>query len=502
VDLPPFDTVPGLLAWAADTWGDATALEDGEVALSFRALHDAARRVAGALARRGLAPGDAVALWAPNGWRWVVAAHGASLAGGVIVPINTRYKADEARWILERSRARRLLVAGPFLGLDLRAILGPTDVPTDVLDDVLPTWLAEAPAGELPRVGPDDPSDVIFTSGTTGRAKGVVATHAQTTRTFWIWSDVVGLRAGDRYLVVAPFFHTFGFKAGWLACLMRGATVLPQAVFDADAVLHRLAHDRVSVLPGPPALYASLLRKDLSGVDRSTLRLAVTGAAVVPVQLVRDLHDVLGFETVLTAYGLTESTGVVTMCRRGDDVETVATTSGRPIPGVEVRVVDADDRDVPDGTPGHVLVRGFCVTRGYLDDPGATADAIRDGWLRTGDVGVRDAAGNLRIVDRLKDLILVGGFNVSPAEVEELLRGHPAVADVAVIGVPDDRLGEVGAAYVVPRGALDEAEVIAWCRERMANFKVPRHVVTVDALPRNASGKVVKPALRALAKAG
>jgi acyl-CoA synthetase (AMP-forming)/AMP-acid ligase II len=315
----------------------------------------------------------------------------------------------------------------------------------------------------------------------------------------------VGLRAGDRDLVVNPFFHTFGYKAGILACLMAGATVVPEPVFDVAAVLARIEEERISVLPGPPTLYQSLLADPQRAAhDLSSLRLGVTGAAVVPVELVKTMADELGFDTVLTAYGLTESCGTVTMCRRSDPPEVVAATSGRAIPGVEVRAV-ADGSEVRPGEPGEIVVRGYTVMPGYWHDEEATAEAIdADGWLHTGDIGVMDAAGNVTITDRLKDMFVVGGFNAYPAEIEAILRGHDAVAQVAVVGVPDGRLGEVGCAYVVPApeagAALEPAKlgqaILSWSRDAMANYKVPRSIVFVDTLPVNASGKVLKRELR------
>jgi len=278
----------------------------------------------------------------------------------------------------------------------------------------------------------------------------------------------------------------------------------------------RIAAERITVLPGPPTLYQSLLAEPGRGeFDLSSLRLGVTGAAVVPVELVRAMGAELGFSTVLTAYGLTESSGTVTMCRRSDPPEVVAHTSGRAIPGVEVRAV-AGHGEVPPGQPGEIVVRGYTVMSGYWEDAAATAATIdTDGWLHTGDVGVVDEAGNVTITDRVKDMFVVGGFNAYPAEIEAMLRGHPRVAQVAVIGVPDDRLGEVGCAYVVPGPAAPGAgcdapatteifgrELLEWARDAMANYKVPRGVVVVDALPLNAGGKVLKRELRQRYQAG
>jgi acyl-CoA synthetase (AMP-forming)/AMP-acid ligase II len=319
-------------------------------------------------------------------------------------------------------------------------------------------------------------------------------THAQNFRTFSTWADVVGLVEGDRYLVVAPFFHAFGLKAGWLACLLRGAVIVPLATLDPARVREVVQAERITVLPGPPAVYQTLLEQ--GGLSGASLRLAVTGAANVPVELVRRMRDELGFRDVLTAYGLTECCGVATMCRREDDLDRVASTCGRAIPGVALRVVGADGAELPSGEAGEVEVSGYNVLSGYVDDPAATSAALHDGWLRTGDLGVLDADGYLRIVDRLKDLVIVGGFKVAPAEVEAVLRRHPAIADVAVVGAPDARLGEVTVAFYVARGSVTSDELWAFSREHMANFKVPRSFVPLDALPRNAGGKVLKTELR------
>jgi acyl-CoA synthetase (AMP-forming)/AMP-acid ligase II len=311
---------------------------------------------------------------------------------------------------------------------------------------------------------------------------------------------VVGLQEGDRYLIVNPFFHAFGLKAGILACLLKGATIVPHPVFDVPSVMQRVAEERITMLPGPPAIYQTILdHPDLASYDLSSLRLAVTGAATVPVEMIRRMRSELTFTNIVTGYGLTETTGIATMCRHDDDPETIATTAGRPIPDTEVRVVDGDGQPLPAGEPGEVVIRGYHVMAAYYGDVDATAATIdADGWLHTGDVGVFDERGNLRITDRTKDMFIVGGFNAYPAEIENMIMRHPAVGQVAVVGVPDPRLGEVGKAFVVPRAGVevDPVTLIAWCRTEMANFKVPRAVEVVDALPLNASGKVLKYQLR------
>jgi acyl-CoA synthetase (AMP-forming)/AMP-acid ligase II len=517
-------TIARLVRAAAERHGNRPAIVDGDEVLSFAQLAGEVKRAARSLLASGIARGDRVALWAPNGWRWIVAALAVHSTGAALVPINTRFKGEEAAYLLSKSGARALFATTDFLGVDSLAMLDAAGVPLPSLETIVvihgpaPTpavsWDAfVARADSVPAdvaetralaVEPGDVCDIMFTSGTTGRPRGAMATHAQTLRAFRDWSDIVGLRASDRYLVALPFFHSFGYKAGWLACLMMGATTYPLAVFDVNAVLDRVERHAITVLPGPPSLYQSILaRDDLATRKLDSLRLAVTGAAVVPVELVGRMRREIGFDTVLTGYGLTEATGVSTLCRDGDAPETIAATSGRAIPGVDVRVVDDAGHEVPRGTQGEVVVSGYTLMKGYFDDDGATAETFDEaGRLRTGDIGVMDERGYIRITDRKKDMFIVGGFNAYPAEIEAVLLRHAAVAQVAVVGAPDDRLGEVGVAFVVTRAgaALDEPELIAWSRERMANYKVPRRIVKVDVLPTNATGKVLKYRLRELAR--
>jgi acyl-CoA synthetase (AMP-forming)/AMP-acid ligase II len=504
-------TIPGLVARAAERFGATEALVDTEQRITFAGVADHAARAAGALVASGVEPGDRVAIWAPNCREWVIAALGVFGAGGVLVPLNTRFKGGEARYVLERADAKLLFTVTDFLDTDYVALLAaepPVASLRETVDLRSASWhafLERASSGPLPDVGGDDLCAILFTSGTTGRPKGAMLTHAATVRAYDAWSTVVGLRTGDRYLVVNPFFHSFGLNAGIVACLVKGATIIPHAVFDVDQVMARVAEERVSMLPGPPTVYQTILdHPRLAEFDLSSLRLAVTGAAAVPVELVWRMRTELGFETIVTGYGLTEATGIATMCRHDDDPETIATTSGRAIPDVEVRIVDGKGVEVARGEPGEIVIRGYNVMKGYIHDPEATAEAIdAEGWLHTGDVAVMDARGYVRITDRTKDMFIVGGFNAYPAEIENTMCEHPAVGQVAVVGVPDARLGEVGYAYVVPRrdASIAPDELVAWCREKMANYKVPRHVEIVDVLPLNASGKVLKYELRGRARA-
>ncbi len=463
---------------AADRFGDAEAIVDGPLRFTFAQVVERIRCAAGAFADLGVGEGERVAIWAPNCAEWIIAAFGLLTAGGVLVPVNTRFKTEEAGDIIGRSGAKAVLVRKGFLGQDYTA---PAGIPViDLKSDFL--------SGGAPverRVSGTDIADVIFTSGTTGRPKGAMMNHRQTLRMYEEWATLADLREGDRYLQINPYFHTFGLKAGLIASFLRGATMLPVAVFDVDTVVDLIERERITMLPGPPTLYHSLLTvRDKARL--STLRAGVTGAADIPVELVRRIHGELPFQTLMTGYGLTEA-GNVTLSRPGDSFEEVATTAGLPCEGVEVRI--ADD--------GEVLVRGYGVMQGYLDEPEATARAIDDdGWLHTGDLGNIDDAGRLRVVGRKKDMFIVGGFNAYPAEIEGFLLEHPAVAQAAVIGIPDDRLGQVGKAFVVAKTQVSEDELLVWCRERMAGFKAPRSIEFLDALPLNATGKVMKDELR------
>ena len=493
-------TIPALLAAAAARSGDHVAIVDGDTQLTYAELQDAARSFGAALVAAGLEPGDRVAIWAPNGARWVTALFGLSSAGATLVPINTRFKGAEAAEILRRSKARILITAADFLGTDYVAAIRDAELPDlerivtvddREWDELLAAVTAEASA-ELERraaaVSDDDVSDILFTSGTTGVPKGVVQTHRSTVQVATDWVAMTGLTAGDRYLMVNPYFHMFGLKAGILACVAAGAMMLPEPVFDVDRALARVGKEQVTVLPGAPTLYQSILDHPArADHDLSSLRVAVTGAADIPVELIKRVQDELPFEFVIAGYGLTEG-GTATATAPGDDPATVATTVGRPRPGFELRIVNDE-----------ILLRGGTVMSHYLDDPEATAQVLSDdGWLRTGDLGALDDAGNLRIIGRSKDMFIVGGFNAYPAEIENALLRHPDIQQAAVIGIPDERLGEVGAAFVVlrPGATVTPDQVIAWSRDEMANYKVPRRVELVDALPMNATGKVVKDELR------
>lgn len=506
--LPP--TIPHAAALAAARWGDAPALlEHGEV-WSFNQLWEKCREAASALLARGVGEGDRIAIWAPNSREWVVAAVAAMTCGAAIVPLNTRLKGREAGDILRRTHARMMFTVRDFLGIDYPALLSAEDLPdlaeTVLLDSDFGTFLESGKGAEdaaidaaLARLTADHLSDILFTSGTTGVPKGVMMTYGRVIPQCGVWIGNTGLSAGERYLIVNPFFHSFGFKVGWVACLISGAVIVPMPQFDVASARDSIVRDRINFLPGPPTIFQMLLaEKEREDFDCSSLRGGTTGAATVPPVLVERIRTELGMKDIITAYGMTECVNI-TSCRPGDPVDVIATTCGAAIPGNEVIIAGDDGQEVPCGETGEIWVRGQGVMLGYLDDPDATAEAIdANGWLHTGDVGTMDAHGYVRITDRLKDMYISGGFNVYPAEVEKLLSNHPAVGMVAVVGIADERMGEVGKAYVVlrPGAAATEAELAAWSRENMANYKVPRSFVLVDDVPRNASGKVLKTELR------
>lgn len=480
-------TIPEALIGAARRFGDREAVADPDgPRLTYAQLHQNVRRVAGALRAKGFEPGDRLALWAPNTCQWIVIALATHYAGGTLVPVNTRFTGPEAQDIIVRSGAKALVVAGEFLGVDRLATL--RTVPP-IVAKIPGEWepLTAAAEVEPADVSPDDISDILFTSGTTGRSKGAMSAHRQALAVARAWAGCGGLSESDRYLVINPFFHSFGYKAGILACLVTGATLVPQQVFDVPEAMRLVEAEQITVLPGPPTIYQSMLDSAVRR-DLSSLRLAVTGAATVPSVLIERMRDQLGFTTVLTAYGLTEAV-VATMCRPGDSIETIAHSSGRATAGFEVKLGEHDE----------ILLRGPNVMLGYLDDPESTAAAIdADGWLHTGDVGRLDAEGNLSITDRLKDMYICGGFNVYPAEVEQVLARLDGVAESVVIGVADTRLGEVGKAFIVPRPGhtLSVETVLAHCKQRLANYKVPKQVEFRADLPRNATGKPLKRVLR------
>lgn len=530
-------TIPEMLDAQAERRASAEAVVAADVRLDFRTLRERALDLAAALAARGIQPGDRIAVWAPNGWRWTIVAAGCWYAGATLVPISTRFGAFEVGDILTRAEAAALFVENGFLGQDYVALLrqdfgepadgrpfaglpgahilvGLDGVPTGGVG--FDTLLAEGAAQPRP---PDrheatapattpvttarkatDLAEILFTSGTTGQPKAVLLDHRTLLASYRDYGHIAGFRPGDRYLVVMPFGHGGGLNGCLLTCLIHGMANVPLAAFTPAEALEIIEREQITVLLGPPQLYGQLLNApELASHDVSSLRVALTGAASVPPSLIEELRA-LGIERVVNAYGAIE-TSVISMTRADDPVEVIVGSAGRAMPGMEIQIADDAGHPLPAGETGEIYVRGSGLMLGYLD-PDQTAAAIDgDGWFHTGDIGVMDRSGNVRIVDRRHDLFHVGGFNVYPAEVESFLLRHPAIDAVAVVGQPDGKLGSVGVAFVVPSPdtGLDPDQVVGWAREKMAGYKVPRRVELVAALPLNPTGKVDKIRLRALA---
>ena len=521
-------TIPALLAEQA-ALGAHAAIVDGAQRISYSELLTEVQRTAKAYAAHGVGRGDRVAIWAPNRAEFILAMLGAQYLGAAVVPLNTRYTGSEAADIIARSGACALVLADGFLGKSfVRMLRDATELPDgpelpalrlivnmdETGVDGCTDWDEFLAAGETvsdnalaelaAEVSPDDVIDILYTSGTTGQPKGVMSAQRQTLGVARAWAIGAQLTAEDRYAIVNPFFHGFGYKAGMTTSLIAGATIYPLPVFDADELLELIQRERITVMPGVPTHFTTLIdHPHLGDYDTSSLRFAIAGATAAPDSLFHDMVNILGFATVAQAYGLTECV-VATMSRLGEDLDHASQTTGPAIAETEIKIVDADGATLPAGEEGEILLRGANVMLGYFEDEAATKAVIdEDGWFHSGDVGRLDEHGCLKITDRIKDMFIVGGFNVYPAEVENALRRHPAVNESAVIGVEDPRLGTVGQAYVAllhdadPRPSADD--LIAFCRERLANFKVPREILFVEDFPRNATGKILKPALRELA---
>lgn len=509
-------TIPALMREAARRFGDKPALMSAvDGAISFAELDREADRFARALIADGMAPGERSAIWAPNGWEWVAAAIGAQRAGGAIVPLNTRLRGGEVADMVCRAQVTRIVSTGEFLGRNYPAMLRPEPMPdvrrvivlrSHAANGVEIGWdsfvaLGEGQepavlAGREAAVSGTTVADIMFTSGTTGAPKGAVFDHRRSLGGGRAWVGIADMTADDRYCCFGPFSHNASYKAGWVAGLMTGSTVFWPEAYDAESILNLIAGNRITVMPAPPTVWQEMLNHpNRDDWDISSLRFLSTGATMVPIQLMRRLEAETEIAVLSTGYGMTECCGSATHTRPGDPIERIAYTVGKAIPGTEIAIADAEGRPLPLGETGEVLIRDDKLLIQYLDNPEATRAVLdSDGWLHSGDVGLLDADGYLKITDRLKDMYIVGGFNVYPAEIEKQISVLPGLHQCAIVSVPDDRLGEVGHAFIVrsPGSTLTEAEVIAWSKANLANYKIPRGITFVDSLPMNATGKVQK----------
>jgi long-chain acyl-CoA synthetase len=495
-------TLFGMLAAGAAKWGDRPALRFRERQLSYRELHAGACGLGRQLAGLGVRPGDRVLLTAPNLPEFGIGYFGILAAGASVLPINPLLKTEEVRYILEDSGATALvgMETGKPLLLAARAQVG-RPLPLVVLDGPdgpeghVVAWRGPA---EGPPPGPAEAEAVaayLYTSGTTGRPKGALLTHANILANLESCRQILPVGETDVFLTVLPLFHAYGATVMFLYPLMMGAQVVLEPRFVPEQILRSVAETRATFFSGVPSMYAILAAAPRLAGDFSSLRLCLSGGAPLPPPVLEAFERRFGV-SIYEGYGPTECAPVLTINPPGGTRKIGSV--GPPIPGVELMVVDEQDVSLPAGEVGEIVARGANVMRGYLNRPEETATALRGGWYHTGDLGWMDEEGYCRIVDRKTDLILVGGLNVYPSEVEAVLLSHPAVREVAVVGVPDPIRGEVPKAYVVAReGTVPGAgELLQWCRGRLANYKVPRAVVFPGELPRSLTGKVLKTTLR------
>ena len=478
-------------------------------ATTYRDLDEQSGRFAAGLRERGLTPGQVVALQLPNVPQFLIAYFGALKAGMVVLPVNPLLKAPEIEYHLADSSARILIGfngahreacrACETLGVPLYVVGSEhADIPegTRPASELTSSAPPPEPGDDIRPGNAEDTAVLIYTSGTTGKPKGAELTHFQLYMNCTIAGQLFGARRDDITLAVLPFFHVFGLSSVINVTVRYGGCLSIMPRFEPKAVLDAVEGDRCTVIAGVPTMLHALAEQDITGRDLSALRIAVSGGASLPEDVMRTFEGKYGI-AVLEGYGLSE-TASTSSFNRADDRR--ALSIGKPIWGVQMRVGDASDLPLPPGRDniGEILIRGHNVMKGYLGRPEITAETLRGGWLHTGDLGYMDEDGFFFIVDRSKDLVIRGGYNVYPREIEEVLYSHPGVLEAAVIGKPDNRLGEEVVAVVVRRvGAeLDAEEIITYCRERLAAYKYPREVLFRSELPKGPTGKILKAALR------
>jgi fatty-acyl-CoA synthase len=528
-ELGPAITLGQMLDRAAQQFPDREAVVFRGERVTYRDLRRRADAFARGLLALGLGPGDHVVLWMPNCVEWNVANLGIAKIGAVTVTCNSRYRAFEVEYVLRQSDAKALIMVDRFAAakVDYLAILDelcpdarragglpgarfPALRHVVVLGPEVPAGAVPFPAVERAGAGsggpdlgaiairPDDPVEMLYTSGTTGEPKGCLLSHGNMYYKCRVYTDLHRWTHTDRYLVPVPYFHIFGSMGGVAANCLAGSTQVLMDVFDAGEAMRLIEAERVTIFSGVPTMFITVLGHPAFGkYDLSSLRTGSIGAAPVPVEIMRRILDReagLGMDA-LVVYGLTEATGGTHWTRPGDAIEKRVATVGLRTPEIEDRIVDpVTGRPLPPGEEGEVCVKGPTLMLGYYRKPEATAEKIRDGWLHTGDMGIQDADGYLRITGRVTDMIIVGGFNTYPAEIENFYLRHPGILDVSIVGVPDPIMGEVVMAFVIPKAGvtLSAEEVIAFARDKIANFKVPRYVEIVDHFPLTGSGKVQK----------
>lgn len=488
------------------------AIVDGKTQLSYRALEQRVNTCAQQMQSNGVTSGDRIAIWAPNSWQWIVSAFASWRLGAVVVPISSRLKAREVLPVLNQANVRLLFTVSSCAGMPLvsqlqtfatseKIGLPPIHLFDADTNNATSIHFSNADVNNLNteyRVNTDDElCEILFTSGTTGAPKGVMLNHTQVLQAYWDWSDLGGLTHDDTFLVIPPFSHGFGINAGIIACVMRGMTHIVVDVFDADKVLMQIAAHKVSVMSGPPALF-SALASEVGSTQHSmnSLRVAYVGAAHVPQETITAMQNTLGINRVINAFGLIEAC-VVAMTRATDSIATISQTVGQPLPNVEVKICNDAGHTQGRNESGEICVQSYGVMQGYYQNPEASRLAFTaEGWLRTGDMGSINNEGQLVINGRKKEMYICNGFNVYPAEVEDLLLQHDNVAQAAVVGIDDAVKGETGIAFVVSNDTNQIKQLSdhlqQWCKDNIASYKCPKHVFLIEALPLNANGKVQK----------
>ncbi|WP_017541038.1 long-chain-fatty-acid--CoA ligase [Nocardiopsis halophila] len=476
----------------------------GGTAFSYQQVDEVSGRVAAGLRGLGLVPGDRVAVQLPNVEQFLFCYFGILKAGLVMVPLNPLLKAPEIAYQVEDAGAGVLVTFGPLTAEALRAgtkaavyVVGDPEPPEGTLP--FEDLLAAEDTGEIEPTRAEDTAVLLYTSGTTGSPKGAELTHHQLYMNCTVAGELFGFRSDDVGLAVLPLFHVFGLSSVLNVAVRYGGTLALVPRFEPGPVVDAMEAHRCTVFSGVPTMYVALLQEDLAGRDLSALRVGVSGGSAIPGEVIRAFEETFPGAVVLEGYGLSETASTTTFNISAE--ERKVGSIGKPIRGVETRIVDEDDRPLPPGPDhvGEIVIRGHNLMKGYWNRPEATAEVFRNGWFHTGDLGYADEDGYLFIVDRKKDLIIRGGYNVYPREIEEVLYAHPAIAAAAVVGRPDARLGEEVVAHVAlePGSTATADEVTAFCRERLAAYKYPREVRFLDALPVGPTGKILKKELRA-----
>ncbi|GGP38926.1 AMP-binding protein [Streptomyces abikoensis] len=520
VDTPLRDeTIGANLARTVALFGDREALVDvqGGRRWTYEEFGRAVEEVALGLLAKGVAKGDRVGIWAVNCPEWVMVQYATARIGAIMVNVNPAYRVHELAYVLRQAGISILVSSVEYKTSDYRRMVEQVRGRCPALRDVVyiddPTWTGLVRVGQ--GVDParlaareallscDDPVNIQYTSGTTGFAKGATLSHRNILNNGYFVGEGLGYTEQDRIALPVPFYHCFGMVMGNLAATSHGAcVVIPAPTFDATATLHAVERERCTSLYGVPTMFiAELGLPDFATYDLGSLRTGIMAGSPCPEEVMKRVVTEMHMSEVAICYGMTETSPVSTQTRRDDDLARRTGTVGRVLPHIEVKITDpADGSTVPRGEPGELCTRGYSVMLGYWDDPERTAEVVdADRWMHTGDLAVMDEDGCVRIVGRIKDMIIRGGENVYPREIEEFLHTHPKISDVQVIGVPDEKFGEEIMACVIlrdPADTLTRDELARYCRGRLAHYKVPRHLRLMDAFPMTVSGKVRKVELR------